>query len=324
MDFSALKTRVKRQLRDYSSRTWEDDEIGDIINEGYNEFNMLTHCLKKHGQITISIDHSLYVIPSDNLIIVRTEWNGVPLNIRTTDEMDRVYETEWRETESTTLTSVIQDAEGYNKVRVYPILNDTDDIGHVMLGTDSLAYRCISNHTSASTNRPITGADYADYWEVYTSHASTWANATSYDIGNVVTGSNTKDYKCILAHTSVTSTNKPITGTSYATYWSAIAGTWATSTDYYEYNELELDYIYVPTDMSSDTDVPSIPTHYHPALVEYALSQLQQVEVQSQQSAGWSNIHWDRFMQYVRRCKREVGRGFIAGKSDMVTPRAFI
>jgi hypothetical protein len=51
---------------------------------------------------------------------------------------------------------------------------------------------------------------------------------------NIVIGTDAEDYECILAHTAA-STNKPITGVNYATYWTHTATTgvaWATGTDY--------------------------------------------------------------------------------------------
>jgi hypothetical protein len=38
-------------------------------------------------------------------------------------------------------------------------------VGDYVLGTDSKNWRCILNHTSAAADRPITGANYATYWE---------------------------------------------------------------------------------------------------------------------------------------------------------------
>ncbi len=52
---------------------------------------------------------------------------------------------------------------------------------NVVLGTDSLDYKCTVAHTAAVANKPITGGSYADYWSVLaTSAGSAWVVDTSY------------------------------------------------------------------------------------------------------------------------------------------------
>lgn len=51
----------------------------------------------------------------------------------------------------------------------------------VVLGTDGNDYKCSVAHTATTDNKPITGGDYADYWEALTTSAgSAWAEASSY------------------------------------------------------------------------------------------------------------------------------------------------
>ena len=73
-------------------------------------------------------------------------------------------------------------------------------------------------------------------------HAPTTKNSrgeevegTWQELADYVVGTDTNDYVCIADHTSVTATNRPITGTDYATFWEATAvtgGVWANSTAY--------------------------------------------------------------------------------------------
>jgi len=61
----------------------------------------------------------------------------------------------------------------------------------VVTGTDGFTYLCIADHTSAAANRPITGTNYATYWQVVSAAspnkltAAAWANATAYYSGQV-------------------------------------------------------------------------------------------------------------------------------------------
>lgn len=329
MTYDDILARTERKLRDFVNFTWYENEIRDYINDGYREFAMLTHCLRKHGQIIVSTNTSLYDVPSDNQIIYRTEWNGRICPIRTTEEMDKIYGGhDWRNTEGDNVLYVIQDGEGYPQIRTYPVITDSDKIGHLITGTDSNVYRCIVNHTSANANKPITGDDYTDYWESYSGSgtAGTWATSTDYykyleleldyiyvptELPVVVLGTDASTkYKCILDHTAVTATNKPTTGSGYSTYWSSYSGnksadTWANGAVYAGYTY----------------DIPAI---YHRALIEYALSECQHAEVQSARDKPMSDIHYDKFIQYVRQCKIEVARGFIVDKSPRVYSRTFI
>ena len=50
----------------------------------------------------------------------------------------------------------------------------------VVLGSDSLNYTCIRNHTSATADKPITGDNYTTYWVQKGSSGSTWAASTAY------------------------------------------------------------------------------------------------------------------------------------------------
>jgi hypothetical protein len=58
-----------------------------------------------------------------------------------------------------------------------------------VVGTDSLNYTCVRGHTSANSNKPITGADYSTYWYQTGSGGGVWAAATAYSaIGDFAPG----------------------------------------------------------------------------------------------------------------------------------------
>lgn len=56
----------------------------------------------------------------------------------------------------------------------------------VVTGTDANPYKCIRSHTSDSTNKPITGANYLQFWESGGSGAVAWATATAYTAPQLV------------------------------------------------------------------------------------------------------------------------------------------
>lgn len=56
-----------------------------------------------------------------------------------------------------------------------------------VIGSDSLNYSCILDHTAAAANYPITGVDYATYWSQTGSAGSTWVTGSSYSTGEDIT-----------------------------------------------------------------------------------------------------------------------------------------
>ena len=58
--------------------------------------------------------------------------------------------------------------------------------GDEVTGTDSLNYTCILKHTSATINKPITGASYSLYWKQTGSSGAAWVTATDYDNGELI------------------------------------------------------------------------------------------------------------------------------------------
>lgn len=68
---------------------------------------------------------------------------------------------------------------GSQTLIVHPTLDEVQTQSEVT-GSDALNYSCIRSHTSDSTNKPITGADYLLYWEQTGSSGSAWATATDY------------------------------------------------------------------------------------------------------------------------------------------------
>jgi len=65
-----------------------------------------------------------------------------------------------------------------------------------VIGTDTLNYTCIVNHTAAAANKPITGGSYATYWTQTGSGGVAWVDGTSYINGTI--GSNVTGPRCLI------------------------------------------------------------------------------------------------------------------------------
>ena len=106
---------------------------------------------------------------------------------------------------------------------MYWVKNDVHS--DVVLGTDGNDYECILNHTSDNSTKPITGASWQTYWRRLNPYdTATWVTGKIYTEGDIVVGTDSKDYRCIKYHLSANS-NKPKTGADYDTYWQTPAVT---------------------------------------------------------------------------------------------------
>ena len=56
-----------------------------------------------------------------------------------------------------------------------------------VIGSDTLNYTCILNHTAAAANYPVTGVDYETYWSQTGSSGATWAADTAYEKADPLT-----------------------------------------------------------------------------------------------------------------------------------------
>lgn len=91
---------------------------------------------------------------------------------------------------------------------------------NVVLGTDGNDYECITNHTSTTETRPITGAKWPSFWkEVDTSVGAVWVTNTAYtSICNVTLDNDIvglTDFKIRLAE-STTQILTPLSMSDYA------------------------------------------------------------------------------------------------------------
>jgi hypothetical protein len=130
---------------------------------------------------------------------------------------------------------------------VYACIQDHVADGDMVVGSNGQVYTCIADHTSTANDKPITGANWATYWELRGVTADNWALGVAY----------TK------------STNRPITGANYANYWRQegadgsqwLSGlTYETSTPALYYT----DYTYVSAGDASvmvDSEAPLNVTH---------------------------------------------------------------
>ena len=77
---------------------------------------------------------------------------------------------------------ILEEAQNFFRTTNVSIIEYHQTGGRVV-GTDGKTYSCILAHTSDSTNRPISGANWATYWKKDYGYAGAWVTGTVYPIG---------------------------------------------------------------------------------------------------------------------------------------------
>lgn len=100
---------------------------------------------------------------------------------------------------------------GFADLYVYDTVLGTSS-GDVVVGSDGNDYRCIVAHESDSSNKPVTGGNWASYWVSAgtTGQGTTWTTGDFYSEG--------MRYRCIKSHTASLDT-EPGVGVNWTTYW---------------------------------------------------------------------------------------------------------
>jgi hypothetical protein len=106
--------------------------------------------------------------------IFRRDDSDTPLNPLTREEFYAVPD---KKTEADPISVYVDYQLSYPTMWVWPVPSISTS---VVVGTDALNYLCIKDHTSAAANKPVTGADYATYWQAVSTAGAVWGSGTSY------------------------------------------------------------------------------------------------------------------------------------------------
>ena len=155
MTMAEIITSAKRRVRGYGNITWGESELLEYANDGYQRFAIYAKCLRKSGTVAIVADTATFSLPSDLLELKRATWDDVVLPVRTTEFMDSMVGGNWREAEGTAIQCLIQDSEGQNSIRIYPIINDSDYNGNL-----AVEYIYLPAAISTTSESPAIPAQY--------------------------------------------------------------------------------------------------------------------------------------------------------------------
>jgi hypothetical protein len=89
-------------------------------------------------------------------------------------------------------------------------------------------WKCKQTHTSSSSNKPESGANWQDYWDYEIDPSDLWVSGKNYYVGDFVANQYSDWYRCIKTHTSGEG-SEPGVGVSWETFWES-------SYNYHDYN----------------------------------------------------------------------------------------
>lgn len=317
MTLAEMRTRVRRSLVEPNPRELTNTLIDDVLNEGYLDFVRRSQILKKSGAVTISPETYIFDMPSDCLIPYRFEYGHIDVPIRNDAYMDSYHGYEWRETTGSSIISVVMPTA--DTVRIFPVFEDFEDVTYdvddlhkkiivtydggsattVTLDTSSYDGEDLATELQAEINEACSSSITVTYST--TTGVFTFATGGAETISITYSGSTIASRLGIIADISA--------GTSIVTPGSV---------------RLLVDYVYRPTDLSSDSDEPDIPKEYHLALVFYTLAQISEMRYGAEQDFARAALHHRRYMGYVTTATQFATRGFARVATPRMSAPSFI
>ena len=88
--------------------------------------------------------------------------------------------------------------------------------------------------------------------------------------------------------------------------------------------KLKLTHSYLPAEITSTASSASIPAIYHEALCDYAISKCLETNVQSDQRIQLADRYYNRYMDAVTRCRRDMAKSRLTKSSTRLRIRNFV
>jgi hypothetical protein len=196
-------TLTRDQLIQAAYETAKQVEEGQTIsaeqlNVGITRLNMIVREVDQSGNWVWTVQEAKHLSLQANVGVYDSN-SGLPTNISelvsvvyrdatgSDSEPLRILKAEQYEEirdkmdtgvpEAVYLTNDIQLAN--RRLYVWPHLTSVATQSKVV-GSDNLIYKCIYPHTSTTTNKPITGANWRMVWELSSASVTAWATSTAY------------------------------------------------------------------------------------------------------------------------------------------------
>jgi len=203
---------------------------------------------------------------------------------------------------------LVTDGTAYVTLDSYVI--DVENVRWVKNGTETPLRRLTREEYYALPDKTTEGTPTSFYVNCTLSATTMYLWPVPAYTTSCVTGTDALYYVCKLDHTSATATDKPITGTSYTTYWEATTdvaptATWATATAYYS-DRIKLTKTVQLQDFDASTDSPDFPVRWMQALI-YGLAD--ELATEHNISDSLHSKVQAKFLYYYTRAKNSNSEG---------------
>ncbi len=310
-------TRIERKIHDYQDIEVTNPQKLALLNEGYSNFIMQTHCTRKRGRVAILEKVATYTLPTDTIQILRAEYNdGNEIKVRQTDFMDEYKGYDWRreDCDDGHVSYLIQDNEVYTDFRIYPIQKTFG----FTISTDDDLLKMDYNNTGTDTDVEITAGSYATIALFLTAIEEAIGDAFTVTDPSVSYSTSTgkitidPDGSDTISYTELGSTAGRWIG-----FYADISDATTITSDTGIKN-ITFDYVYEPTVMTATTDYPAFSSEWHEALFYYVMHEIMEDAPADTADYNIAQYYRNKYNEYVTKCKRRLSKGLMRNRQPRI------
>jgi len=126
--FSPIRELVRKSIRDVFGLVWDDDALDRTINEAQREYAILSGSLV--GSVAVhSSESGVFSLPDDFILPVKfIGKDGWEVPFYSWRNIHAKYP-DFRKVTGTNLQCIITDFDGYGKMRLFPVLPQSENVG---------------------------------------------------------------------------------------------------------------------------------------------------------------------------------------------------
>lgn len=122
---TSIIERVRDTLADLKAERWSDAQLLRLLDEGQKAVARHFELLKDMAELNLNVGQYIYDLPTDLWRLLRISHNDCPLELLSYYDMDEKYSCGWEKTTGPYLEAAVIDNREIQKLRVYPIPDDT-------------------------------------------------------------------------------------------------------------------------------------------------------------------------------------------------------
>ena len=126
--FTSIRELVRKSIRDLLGLVWDDTALDYAINEAQREYAILSGSLV--GSVTVpALENGVFSLPDDFLVPIKfIDTKGYEVPFYSWRNIHAKYP-DFRKVTGTELQAIITDFDGYGKLRLFPVLPESENVG---------------------------------------------------------------------------------------------------------------------------------------------------------------------------------------------------